>query len=199
MQPSSRARERSAEQSEGSLGATGMNVEQEVRLCKSSPLGALTEGTPHQPQHAVPKSENAYSTDSTAMTMEEVASDGNLRRAFQRVESNDGAPGLDRQSVREVREHHDPALGRFRDQLLIELGQQRGASDEPGVSLPLVGEVERLPRQSQLSLWRFARVRHGLRLTLPIPAPPVASHSAALSSPRAWLRRTSSCELHGPR
>src|SRR5678815_3294554 len=38
-------------------------------------------------QHAVPKSEDAYSQDSSAMTMEEVASDGNLRRAFQRVES----------------------------------------------------------------------------------------------------------------
>src|ERR1041384_7079965 len=33
-------------------------------------------------QQAVPKSENAYSMDSSAMTMEEVANDGNLRRAF---------------------------------------------------------------------------------------------------------------------
>jgi hypothetical protein len=44
-------------------------------------------------RHAVPKSEDAYNKDSPAMTMEEVASDGNLRRAFQRMESNDGASG----------------------------------------------------------------------------------------------------------
>jgi hypothetical protein len=69
-------------------------------------------------QHAVPKSENAYSTDSSAMTMEEVASDGNLRQAFQRVESNDGAPGPDRQSVREMREHLEQVLPALRCALL---------------------------------------------------------------------------------
>jgi hypothetical protein len=69
-------------------------------------------------QQAVPKSENAYSTDSSAMTMEEVASDGNLRRAFQRVESNDGAPGPDRQSVGEVREHFEQVLPALRRALL---------------------------------------------------------------------------------
>jgi group II intron reverse transcriptase/maturase len=52
------------------------------------------------------------------MTMEEVASDGNLRRAFQRVENNDGAPGPDRQSVREVREHLEQVLPALRRALL---------------------------------------------------------------------------------
>src|SRR4051812_48831811 len=70
-----------------------------------SPRGAVPgkgrDRSRHPAQHAVPKSENAYSMDSPAMTMEEVASDGNLRRAFQRVKSNDGAPGPDRQSVQE--------------------------------------------------------------------------------------------------
>jgi group II intron reverse transcriptase/maturase len=52
------------------------------------------------------------------MTMEEVASLGNLRRAFERVESNDGAPGPDRQSVREVREHLEQILPTLRRTLL---------------------------------------------------------------------------------
>jgi group II intron reverse transcriptase/maturase len=52
------------------------------------------------------------------MTIEEVASDGNLRRAFERVESNDGAPGPDRQSVCEVREHLAHLLPALRCALL---------------------------------------------------------------------------------
>ena len=91
-------------------------------------------------QHAVPKSENAYSTDSSAMTMEEVASDGNLRRAFQRVESNDGAPGPDRQSVGEVQEHFEQVLPALRRALL-------DGSYDPGlvrrVWIPKAGGGER--------------------------------------------------------
>jgi group II intron reverse transcriptase/maturase len=74
------------------------------------------------------------------MTMEEVASDGNLRRAFQTVESNDGAPGPDRQSVREVREHLEHVLPALRRALLDE-------SYDPGmirrVWIPKAGGGER--------------------------------------------------------
>lgn len=52
------------------------------------------------------------------MTMEEVTSDGNLRQAFQRVKSNDGAPGPDRQSVREMGEHLEQVLPALRRALL---------------------------------------------------------------------------------
>lgn len=87
-----------------------------------SPRGAVPgkdrDRSRHPSQYAVPKSEDAYSMDSPAMTMEEVASDGNLRRAFQRVASNDGAPGPDRQSVREVREHLEQVLPALRRALL---------------------------------------------------------------------------------
>lgn len=87
-----------------------------------SPRGAVPgkgrDRSRHPAQHAVPKSENAYSMDSPAMTMEEVANDGNLRRAFQRVKSNDGAPGPDRQSVQEVREHLEQVLPVLRRALL---------------------------------------------------------------------------------
>jgi len=42
--------------------------------------------------------------------------------------------------------HHDPALGRVVDQLLIKPGQQSGAAHEPRVSLPLDREADRFPR-----------------------------------------------------
>jgi len=74
------------------------------------------------------------------MTMEEVASVGNLRRAFERVESNDGAPGPDRQSVREVRAHFEQVLPALRRALL-------DGSYDPGlvrrVWIPKAGGGER--------------------------------------------------------
>ena len=39
------------------------------------------------------------------MTMEEIAREENLMEAFAKVASNDGAPGPDRQTTDEVREH----------------------------------------------------------------------------------------------
>jgi group II intron reverse transcriptase/maturase len=53
-----------------------------------------------------------------AMTMEEVASYGNLKEAFESVASNKGAPGVDRQSVQEVREHLEEILTELRRELL---------------------------------------------------------------------------------
>lgn len=44
------------------------------------------------------------------MTMEEVAKEENLRKAFQAVASNKGAPGPDRQSIEDVRKHLDEIL-----------------------------------------------------------------------------------------
>jgi RNA-directed DNA polymerase len=84
-----------------------------------SPRGAVPGtgmGQPRNPaQYAVPKSGSASCEDSSVMTMEEVASHENLMRAFEQVERNDGAPGPDRQSVREMREQIEdvlPALSR---------------------------------------------------------------------------------------
>ena len=53
-----------------------------------------------------------------AMTMEEVAREENLRKAFKHVASNKGAPGPDRQSIGEVREHLTDILRMLRDELL---------------------------------------------------------------------------------
>jgi group II intron reverse transcriptase/maturase len=55
-----------------------------------------------------------------AMTMEEVAKEGNLRRAFARVAANDGAPGPDRRAVSEVHRHLDTVLSALTRTLLDE-------------------------------------------------------------------------------
>jgi len=56
--------------------------------------------------------------DLPAMTIEEVASEESLRNAFQQVASNQGAPGPDRQSVDDVREHLDELLPVLHRELL---------------------------------------------------------------------------------
>jgi RNA-directed DNA polymerase len=52
------------------------------------------------------------------MTMEEVASEENLRRAFGAVARNRGAPGPDGRSIDEVREHLEELIPRVRQGLL---------------------------------------------------------------------------------
>ena len=89
------------------------------------------------------------------MTMEEVASQDNLRRAFERVASNDGAPGPDRQSVAEVRERLDvvlPALhrelldGSYRPGLIRRVWIPKSGGGERGLGIPDV--VDRLVQQA---------------------------------------------------
>jgi group II intron reverse transcriptase/maturase len=53
-----------------------------------------------------------------AMTIEEVASERNLAKAFQRVASNKGAPGPDRRTIAEVQEHLHEVLPSLRRKLL---------------------------------------------------------------------------------
>jgi group II intron reverse transcriptase/maturase len=86
-----------------------------------SPQGANGEadvGRLMSAARAVPKPRNRKSTDLPAMTMEEVSSDKNLRMAFQQVASNKGAPGPDRQSIAEVREHLDALIPVLQAELL---------------------------------------------------------------------------------
>lgn len=80
--------------------------------------GGTDEGQPLPAPLAVPKSRNRTRDALPAMTMEEVANEDNLRRAFQQVASNHGAPGPDRQSVEEVREHLFDVLSALRSELL---------------------------------------------------------------------------------
>jgi group II intron reverse transcriptase/maturase len=89
------------------------------------------------------------------MTMEEVASVGNLRRAFERVESNDGAPGPDRRSVREVREqleHVLPAVhlalldGSYCPGMIRRVWIPKAGGGERGLGIPNV--VDRVVQQA---------------------------------------------------
>jgi RNA-directed DNA polymerase len=64
---------------------------------------------------AVPKSLSKQEPELPAVTMEEVASEQNLRKALKKVASNKGAPGPDGMSIAELRERFDevwPALSR---------------------------------------------------------------------------------------
>jgi group II intron reverse transcriptase/maturase len=64
---------------------------------------------------AVPKSPNSQAQEMPAVTMNEVASEQNLRSAFKKVASNKGAPGPDGMSIEELRERFDdvwPVLSR---------------------------------------------------------------------------------------
>ena len=64
--------------------------------------GRAARGQPRPAKRAAPLSRNKGSNVLPAMTMEEVASHGNLIRALEAVASNRGAPGPDRQSASSV-------------------------------------------------------------------------------------------------
>lgn len=69
---------------------------------------------------AVPKPKRTTRKGLLPMTMESVAEDENLRRAWEHVQRNDGAAGPDRRSIAEVREHIDELLGALHRDLLAE-------------------------------------------------------------------------------
>jgi RNA-directed DNA polymerase len=82
------------------------------------PQGADGEAALHPRDaatHAVPKSRSKEKT-ATSATMEEVAS--RLAQAFQKVASNRGAPGPDRQSIEQVRAHLTEVLAELTTALL---------------------------------------------------------------------------------
>ena len=105
-------------------------------------VGRVDTGLPVPGLHAVPKSKNTGRRDLSAMmmTMSEVASTENLRRAFARVAANKGAPGPDRQTIEEVRVHLDRVLPKVREELL-------DGSYRPGmIRRGLDSQIRRTPR-----------------------------------------------------
>jgi RNA-directed DNA polymerase len=105
----------------------GKEVEQleMFRETADSPRGDAEEsgaGRPAFLPHALPKSRTTKrgALPAVTMTMEEVANEQNLRRAFEQVAANKGAPGADRQSVAEVQQHLDDILPPLREALLDE-------------------------------------------------------------------------------
>lgn len=118
------------------------------------------EGQPSPAPLAVPKARNTKGNVAPAMTMEEVASQENLVGAFAAVASNKGAPGPDRQSIEEVREHLPELLPRLQRELLAdsyEPGMVRrvwipkpGGSGQRGLGIPDV--IDRLVQQAVLQV-----------------------------------------------
>lgn len=84
-----------------------------------SPQGADGGAAPKGAEpREVPKSKNDESMSLPTMTMEEVATEANLKRALKQVASNKGAPGVDKQTVMFVREHEGDVLPCLRRALL---------------------------------------------------------------------------------
>lgn len=77
--------------------------------------GGAATGRPLAAPYAVPKATGKAKTDTSA-TMEEVAQ--RLRQAFEKVASNDGAPGPDRQSIAAVRARLETLLPKLTATLL---------------------------------------------------------------------------------
>jgi group II intron reverse transcriptase/maturase len=107
----------------GGKATTASEMGGQLRLffeTAESPKGACVEqgGPSHPESNVVPKSKNTRRSDPPAMTMEEVASDENLREAFEEVARNKGAAGPDGQGIDEVRESLDGTLAEIRSELL---------------------------------------------------------------------------------
>jgi group II intron reverse transcriptase/maturase len=93
------------------------------------------------------------------MTMTEVANEENLRRAFDQVASNDGAPGPDKQSVDEVRERLDAILrvlhrelldGTYQPGLIRRVWIPKAGGGQRGLGIPNV--VDRIVQQAVLQV-----------------------------------------------
>lgn len=123
-----------------------------------SPQGAddgMERGLPRPAPVAVPKSGTGKEPVLPAMTMEEVASHGNLMRAFEEVASNDGAPGPDRQSIAKVRErlgelllglHRSLLEGSYRPGMIRRVWIPKPGGGERGLGIPNV--VDRIVQQA---------------------------------------------------
>ena len=149
----------------GGKAATVSNEVRQLGLFSEtadSPRGAdggADRGRPRSATRAVPKSEDGKGSALPAMTMTEVANEENLRRAFDQVASNDGAPGPDKQSVDEVRERLDAILrvlhrelldGTYQPGLIRRVWIPKAGGGQRGLGIPNV--VDRIVQQAVLQV-----------------------------------------------
>jgi RNA-directed DNA polymerase len=149
----------------GGKAVTGSEQARQRRLpfgTADSPQGADAGAETSQPVAAtvaVPKPKVTRRSAPPTMTMEEVASGANLMEAFRCVASNDGAPGPDRQSVAEVREHLKtilPCLGRelldgsYRPGNIRRVWIPKAGGGQRGLGIPDV--VDRIVQQAVLQV-----------------------------------------------
>jgi RNA-directed DNA polymerase len=112
-------------------------------------------GLPVPAPLAVPQSWNTTGRPLPAMTMEEVADEGNLWRAFWKVKANQGAPGPDRQSIQEVEKNLAatmPALSRalldgsYRPGMIRRVWIPKPGGGQRGLGIPDV--IDRVVQQA---------------------------------------------------
>lgn len=144
-----------------------------------SPQGADGEAATGQPvavTRAVPKSKSREEQAMSAMTMEEVASQENLMRAFVQVARNDGAPGPDRQSIDEVEAHLVEILetlqaelltGSYKPGMIRRVWIPKSGGGDRGLGIPNV--IDRIVQQAVHQVLSpryeptFHRSSHGFR------------------------------------
>lgn len=117
--------------------------------------GGRDRGRPRPRPTAVPKSRSTTGEALPAMTIEEVAREENLREAFRRVASNDGAPGPDRQTIEQVRERLEGILpvlsrelveGSYRPGDIRRVWIPKTGGGERGLGIPNV--IDRIVQQA---------------------------------------------------
>lgn len=150
-----------ARNAQGGKEVTAREVTEQLGLFREtagSPKGVDREhgaGGPASKPRTVPKSRTKKEIVPSAMTMESVAEENNLRRAFKQVASNKGAPGPDRQSVEEVREHLTEALlvlrnslldGSYRPGMIRRVWIPKAGGEQRGLGIPNV--VDRIVQQA---------------------------------------------------
>ncbi len=134
-------------------------------------------GLPAGKARVRPKSRTTPRPPSSAMTMEKIADDTNLLMAFMEVAANHGAPGPDRQSIEQVREHLFelvPALqadllkGTYRPGMIRRVWIPKpGGKKQRGLGIPNV--VDRMVQQAVHRVLsphfepRFHDASHGFR------------------------------------
>lgn len=145
-------------------GGKGATASKEVgqlgmfRGTADSPQGVVEErdaGRPARRPRSMPKPRTTRRRSPPAMTMEVIADESNLERAFEKVASNRGAPGPDRQSVAEVLEHLAkllPALhtalldGSYRPGMIRRVWIPKPGGGKRGLGIPNV--VDRIVQQA---------------------------------------------------
>lgn len=145
----------------GGKGTTVSKVMMQLDLFREtadSPTGGASNreaGLPSSRRIALLTSRTTKRTASSAMGMEEIADEKNLRIAFMEVASNKGAPGPDRQSIDEVRERIDsllPALasalldGSYRPGTIRRVWIPKAGGGRRGLGIPNV--IDRLVQQA---------------------------------------------------
>lgn len=112
-------------------------------------------GEPAGRHRSRPKSRTTTRPSPPAMTMEEVADVTNLRSAFDKVASNKGAPGPDRQTVETVREHLDDLMsglhaallaGTYQPGMIRRVWIPKAGGGKRGLGIPNV--VDRIVQQA---------------------------------------------------